>query len=182
MDSGSIIIGIVVLAIIFFPFMIMGMKKSKKQKGIKNTLQQIATENGCKITQSELFGNFGIGVDEAAGMMFFHHQLLSEANSKAVKLHEVKTCSIHRSSSSKNTGKEVVHADEKLGLLFTFREPKRSTVFFEMYNADQSLRLAGELQVAQRWLETINKLLKQPAAQRSTPFPPAGISAQLSAV
>ncbi len=149
-----------------------------------NVLQQMAAETGHQISKKEIFGNFVIGMDEQAGMLWFFNQKLAVDSRKSVRLHEVKSCSIQRiSSSGKNSVNELVHADEKLGLLFTMRDAKSSAVFFELYNADQSLRLAGELQLAQRWLDAINSQLKRPAAMYKTiSHTPSMGSQQLSAV
>lgn len=159
MDSGSIIIGIIVLSLIGLPFFFMGKTKRKNQHKILNGLVQLASEQGSSLGQYDLFNNLGVGIDRDGKKLFYYQSVETTESKQFVCLEEVKSCKVQRVSSRTSAGKEAYQTAEKLGLLFTFRDKTKADIMFAFFNSEHSLRLAGELQLAEKWLVIVNSKL-----------------------
>jgi hypothetical protein len=175
MDSGTIIITAIFLAIIIVPFIITGYNRRNKMKKMLQSLKKLADEQNCYVTQSEVCSNFAIGIDAMANFLFFMKQTEEGVITKTVNLREYRNCRLNNSARNLSSKKEHYHVITKLILSFNPFDKSKSDEVIEIYNNEvDSLTLSGELQVAERWQEMIGLKLKriqtsEPVRVRSTP-------------
>lgn len=150
MDSSTIIIAIVFIAICILPFVLIGKNRSKNKKQMLRSIAELAKSNESNI-EYNIFNDTIIGFDSASNSILF----LKKRNdiSHCIKLSEVKQCVVHTT----NQRNSLV---DKVGLLFSFIQKEKSEIFIELYNSAYTMQLSGELQLAEKWEGIINKKLK----------------------
>ncbi|UMB55128.1 hypothetical protein MKD41_06535 [Lutibacter sp. A64] len=156
MDFGTILIGLVCIALCAMPFVLTTRGRKKREKALVMSLKNLAKNENSEITQYETCGNYAIGVDEVNKIVFF--QLKSKEINKyeIVKLDTIKKCRISNISSVVSGGEKII---EKLNLHLTPITKSKEDTILEFYNADLSFQLSGELQSIQEWNSLINKIL-----------------------
>lgn len=158
MELNSITV-ITVLVLIFFcvlPIIIMNRKRKNKGKKSLYTLQNLASQNQCKISEYELLNDIAVGIDKEAHQLFFIRVTADNPFQQVIDLKEFKKCR------SAETGRTVnsVHVVEKLELVFSPLAPNQKEVSLCIYNADlDNLTLSGELQLAEKWVKLTNENL-----------------------
>lgn len=70
MDIASVIVGIIIILIILTPFAIIKINSGNKQKAQLQTLFSFVEENGCSLSQFDLWNNVSIGIDEISRKLF----------------------------------------------------------------------------------------------------------------
>src|SRR5690606_22362027 len=63
MDTNSLIIGAVLIAICIIPLVLISRKGRQRTKQMKNGLAEIALKNNCKINKMGTTSNIAIGID-----------------------------------------------------------------------------------------------------------------------
>jgi hypothetical protein len=71
MDLGTLIVGLLSLAVCILPFAIINNNRKKGEKQILQSLSNIAIQHHCQITKHEICGEFGIGIDESKNFIMF---------------------------------------------------------------------------------------------------------------
>ncbi len=156
MDLASSIIGAIILAICIAPFIIMSTNRKKRERKALKTLQKIAQQHDCEITNYEIGDDFVIGIDEPKRIVFFNKKLKETVFEQHIKLADVQACkikNISRTVSNQNGNYNVV---EELDLCFVPIEKGKKEVLLEFYNAENSTQLSGELQAIEKWQSIIN--------------------------
>jgi len=157
MDTTTMIIGAVVIALCMLPFVIMGSNKKKRKAQLLKSLSEIAAGHDCKITRHEFFDQFIIGLDDAGSYAFFLKKSKDDEVSEYVDLSVVQKCKVV--NSSRVAGGNVIITD-KVELSFLSVDKKNPDKKFELYTSEESMQLTGELQLAEKWAEEVNLLLK----------------------
>lgn len=154
--ESSIFILVMVLACVI-PIMIINKKKGKKEKQFLQTLFHLAEKSNCKIEDYDRWSDTAIGIDKEAHKIFFVRKTSENELSKEVDLSEMQKCrfvNTHRIVSMKDSNHKVI---EKLELVFTLRDSRKSEINLEFYNASyDSLSLRGEIQLAEKWEKVAN--------------------------
>ncbi|MBE0654817.1 MAG: hypothetical protein IH594_13530 [Bacteroidales bacterium] len=160
MDPVSIIIGIFFLALFIVPFIIMSRKGKKSEKQLLQTLAGIAEQHKCKLSQHEISGDFGIGLDEKKNFVFFCKNTTGQETRQAIDLAGIQLCRLIKSSRTVNSkeGKHEVIERLELGLIPTAKD--RPEVRLEFFNAETGRQLNGELQSVENWSTRINARVK----------------------
>lgn len=166
MDSGTALVGGILILICILPFVLMNMSGKKKKRQFLQLLFDLATKNNCKISQHDHWNHTAIGIDETADTIFFIKKLKEDVTSRQVNLAEVQKCRVvntHNVASGKGGGAPVI---EKIELAFAYRDKGRAETTLEFYNDETDSFLSGELQQAEKWLKVANervaRLLQQP--------------------
>ena len=160
MDPVSIIIGIFFLALFIVPFIIMSRKGKKSEKQLLQTLAGIAEQHKCQLSQHEISGDFGIGLDEMKNFVFFCTNTTGQEIRQAIDLTGIQHCRLIKASRTIN-GKEGKHeVIERLELGFVPIAKDRPEIRLEFFNAEAGRQLNGELQSIEKWLTRINARVK----------------------
>ena len=115
MDTATLTIGLISIAICAMPFVLMSVSKSNKKKYLFNSLSGIAAQQNCELTQYETSGNIAIGMDKSAGVVFFFRKPTDDSRKgigQFVNLAEVRECKLIKTSAppmNKNSGGKSVH-------------------------------------------------------------------------
>jgi hypothetical protein len=160
MDMGSIITGVVIIAICIIPFVLLGGGGKKRKKQLLQALSNIAEKQNSKITQHDICGEFAIGLDETTNILFFYKKVKEKETAQYVLLSNIQSCkAVTTNRTSKDKG--VSHsAVAKFELVLTPVDKNNTDIRLELYNAEDSMQLSGELKMMQKWEQTVNGRLK----------------------
>ena len=156
MDSGTIIIGAISIAICILPFVVLRSNRKKIEKKRLQSLEDIAAQHNCTITQHEFCGEFVIGLDEANNFVFFFRKTKDNEIARYINLAGIQKCKvINTSRNYSNQGGEYKAVD-RLELSFVPVAKNEPDLLLEIYNAEESMQLVGELQLVEKWAKRIN--------------------------
>lgn len=163
MNTNSLLVWLVVIVVIsgFIVFLRYKNKKSKEEK--LSPLFNIARENNCEISMYDRWDKTLIGLDNSVNnKLFFIRKVAENETRRVINLSEIKTCRIAKTTRTAYLNKENVIVTDKIDLVLSYGEKSKPDVVLEFYNTDyDSLNLSGELQLAEKWLETLNKLISE---------------------
>ncbi|MHB1147880.1 MAG: hypothetical protein ACYC01_09835 [Lutibacter sp.] len=160
MNSGTLIVGAIILVACILPFVLMIRSRKKKEKQLLLSLMAIANNHNCKITRHELFEEFGIGLDEKANKLFFFRKISENEIAKHINLADVKSCKVNKTSHSIGNSGENYNTIDRLELQFSFFDKKNQDEFLVFYNVDENTQLSGEIFTIENWDKIVNNRLK----------------------
>ncbi|TNE70370.1 hypothetical protein EP331_12410 [bacterium] len=138
----------------------MNLNKQKKQHSLANTLNEFAQSNGYEISEMESCGDYSIGVDAIQKVLFFVKRIESESKPQLIELNTIKSARLLRNSSSITINTDAYKAIGKIDIRLSPLEAGKPDVNLEFYNVHVNPQLSGELQSAERWVNSLNNLLK----------------------
>ncbi len=156
MDTSTIIIGAILLAICILPFVLISRNRKKKERELLNSLSNLANEHHCKISQFEVCGDQMIGIDEDTKSIFFIKQTDKEKVAKYVSLHTVQRCELVKTTA--NTAGDTII--DRLELKFVPIDSHQPQYIIEFYNSSERFQLSGELQMIEKWFAIILDRIK----------------------
>jgi hypothetical protein len=172
MDSGTLIITIVFLVIVIFPFAVTGYSRKKKKKNLFCKLTEMAQTDNSSITQHEFCGDFVIGLDETANQLFFFKKRETTEIAVKINLKDFRKCSKFCSKREIGSKKEHYDVIDKLELCFYPKDRTIPNVLIEIYNDEHdSLTLSGELQLIEKWEKMLNDRMKKGNDPKFAPIP-----------
>lgn len=160
MDSGTAIVGLVLVAISVVPIIILNRRRAKKGQGMLQLLTNVASEHNCKISEHEFCGDYCVGMDKTNGFVFFAKEKDGPDDVKHINLALVKTCKVNNTGRIVTYKKQNTKIIERLCLDFYPKEKDKPGVAWEFYNAEENPQLNGELQSVEKWEHEINRYLK----------------------
>src|SRR5690554_2306093 len=164
MDSGTLIVSAVFMAICLLPFIIIGRGHRKLKRKFKNLLSLMAEKSGCKLSESDMSGNFGIGIDENHNKVYFVRKTNDVISEKEVSLTDIRNCKLKSTTTFFEGGDKVI---EQIELEFYNKDSDKPVEVFNLYNADtDSSTLTGELQAAEKWERILMGALKKVSVVR----------------
>lgn len=159
MDSGTIIISAILLALAILPFIFTGKKYRKQKKQMVLALNGLAEQHQVKLSNYEAGGNFGIGLDQDSRYLFFVRSAQDEISVQTVLLAEMSRCKVKTASRLLEDGEKVI---DRVELALYPVSTAQSEVLLEMYNSEyDTLTIRGELQAAVKWEHIIGEVLKK---------------------
>lgn len=161
MNSGTLIVGAIILAACILPFILMIRSRKKKEKQLLLSLTAIANNHNCKISLHELFVEFAIGLDEKANQLFFFRKTKEYETAQHINLAEVKFCKVINSGHTIDNNDENNKTIDKLELQFSFLDKKKPDEFLVFYNSEENTHLSGEILTINKWVIILNDRLKQ---------------------
>jgi ABC-type glycerol-3-phosphate transport system permease component len=160
MKSGMIIMIGMIVFIFVIPSIWIYISSLKKEKQLKNKLFQLAATNSCAISEFDFWKNSAIGLDKSRQRIFYVRDIKSKEEMKEVDLSEIQKCRVVNASRSLHNKNGNYTAIDRLELMFTFRDKNKPEVGLEFYNTTHdSLSLAGEVQLVEKWSEIVDKEL-----------------------
>lgn len=156
MDLGTIIIGIICIAICALPFVITNNNKKKKGKELLNTLKGFAKEHNSEITNHEIGEYYAIGIDEAKNTISFLEKTKEDVNLQFIDLTTIKNCEIN--NIKKSLGKNETTLDKLILRLNTIDKNKPS-ITLDFFNSEISFQPVNEFDSIEKWNTVINNSL-----------------------
>lgn len=152
MDTSSIIIGLVLLAIFIVPIAIMASRNSSKQKTKAALLNSFFEKDGVKVSEQESWGNHTIGINSDAGKLVFITFAKSDNKSQVIDLHKVKKCDVHEVIRKVDS----MEITDIVGLKLAFTEPDTPNQVLEFFNSEKRSQVTNELVIAKTWAGYVN--------------------------
>lgn len=160
MNSGTLIVGAIILALCILPFVLMIRSRKKKEKQLLLSLTGVANNQNFKISLHELFVEFAIGLDEEANQLFFFRKTTENETAQHINLAEVKSCKVINTDHSISNNDENNKTIDKLELQFSFLDKKNPDELLVFYNSDENTQLSGEIITIEKWAKILNDRLK----------------------
>jgi hypothetical protein len=157
LDLGTAISGGIIFIVCMLPFILMYMKRKKNEKQFLQLLSTIAEQQNCQISQYDVFGMFGIGLDEVKNVVFFYRKTNDNINEYTVDLSGIKSCEVINTGVMDNKQRVV----DSLELSFIPVAKNNSIVKMVFFNSKTNIQLCGELQLIEKWSTIINNQLKK---------------------
>jgi hypothetical protein len=161
MDTGTIIVSIVFIALCTLPFIFIGRGRRIREKAQYNSLVDFANRQGGNITAHEFIGDTILGLDEAGMSAFFAKSNPQPEDYIHLKLSEITHCKVNTVSHSTKTREGQTTVIEKIELSFFPALKQQPVTSLEVYNTEQSSFLSNELLLSESWATRINTLIRQ---------------------
>ena len=151
---------IIILAIVSLIVLIKRRNRIRK-KNLFSVLQSFAKENNSEISSCDQWDKTLIGIDTSEiNSLFFIRTISDTEFREVINLSEVKKCRLIKTERTEFYHKENVNVIDKIELVFSFFDTPKPDIRLEFYNTDyDKLTLSGELQLAQKWSETVASIL-----------------------
>ncbi|CAM4244968.1 hypothetical protein [Flavobacterium terrigena] len=149
MDSTSLTIGIILVIICVFPFVLFSVNNSKKRKRRIQNLVKKAQESNATIQEKDDWNQSIIGIDKTNKMLFFSKKSEEFDKFISINISELLKCRIER---TENNHKVL----EKLELELTFAS--KPTVVLEFFNKNETRLILNEIEIIQKWQTLLNKI------------------------
>ena len=162
MNTGNIILGVILVGICVLPFALVYFQKRKKQAIMLIALNEKAKEKNRKIKKHEFGRDFVIGLDGDKEYVFFHQHSKDTTTTQMVDLSQVRRCTPEKKIRSAQVGNQRTQIIENLSLIFTPVDESHKTIRFVLYDEDVHGQLSGQLQIMERWSEKIQDLIRAP--------------------
>lgn len=158
MDTGSTIVGAILLGMCLAPFVVIRYYNVRKTNKMKQALNRIAKEHSCKIGQHEFCGNIVIGFDENKKFVFFHNHKKEQPISQYVELANIQSCQVVKKTRNANGNKYNVEITERLELFFITANKTKETIKFVVFEEEANNQIVSELLLAEKWAKDINRV------------------------
>jgi len=160
MDLEAAILGLISILICIVPFVIMYYNRVKKENKMLQSLNKIAQQHNCNISQHEFCGDYVMGIDENTNFVFFFKQKNEELITQFVDLSEIQACQMVKKT--RNVKKDMGSHGfiGRVELSFIPTNKTKGETRFELYDEEINMQLSGELQFVDKWTKQINDRLK----------------------
>ncbi|WP_137757902.1 hypothetical protein [Pontibacter sp. SGAir0037] len=156
MDSGTIIIGTLCLALIIVPVFYMQLAQKKKARKLLNDLLLQAEKQQLRITEYDFWSpSYAIGLDKEKKQLLYTHKSENQDQVIFVDLREVRQCSVEKISRDSGDSKII----ESVKLVFSPVSPKQPDKALPFYSLEESMIFGEELKLAEKWKAVISSLL-----------------------
>ena len=156
-DPVSAVLALVLFGAFTVPFIYHFQKNKQKEKQLSLKLLDVGKTAGAKPDLIETWRNqYALGLDTPKKVLLY----LSEGeanNSFCIPLSEVKKVTVL--IKTKEIGELKKPVVEHVGLEIYFTSPTKKSIILEIFNEEQFSDLMGETVLAEKWAESIKKLL-----------------------
>lgn len=162
-DMGTVITGIIFLALFALPFVLDRRSRARKKKLALLALQQLALQHQCRIDHHELCGTVALGLDKGKNAIFYLRQEKEGQTTLFAHLAEMRNCTLVGAASRTKQAGSAIATTDRVQLTLLPKDASKAELRLEIFDAGSGLQLNGELQVAERWLKLIQDRLKNAA-------------------
>lgn len=157
--STTFIITILVFILLFgLLFTYVTMKSRNEEKVILKNFFDFATSHRGEVTEYDQLSNLVIGYASNIESLFFFNVKERGRIETVISLGEIASCTLHKPVRRSLDGRDTTV--ERIELMLEYVQGKRPAERITFYNLDEgSLKLQGELQLAERWHTLISNKL-----------------------
>lgn len=157
--STTFIISILVFILLFgVLFTYANMKSKNEEKAILNSFFDFATTHRGEVKEYDQLSNLVIGYASNIESLFFFNVKERGRIETVIALSEIASCRLHKPIRRSLDGRDTTL--ERIELILEYVQGKRPAEHITFYNLDDgSLKLQGELQLAERWHTLISNKL-----------------------
>lgn len=154
MDFGTTVIGIIIILLCLFPFVLLSYSNAKKRKKKVQVLVDFVKTKNYKITQNDIWNEYIIAIDEENQILFFSMDSSALESYLMISLKEVNKCNLIKHKSNSNL--------ERLGLELEFYDKIRPNLYLEFYNSELSTGVINEYELQLKWHTIISNTINNP--------------------
>jgi len=169
METGTLIMGAILIAICLMPFILLGLSRKKREKQLLHSLTNIAEKQNCQISYHENCRELIIGIDESNHYLFFFKHENEKGTDQYVHLTEIQNCKLVNKSRAINKKENNVMVIDKLELSFRPIDKNKNEFSWEFYNSEVSSHLDDELQLLEKWVKIVNNQIQLKKNSNSKP-------------
>lgn len=160
MNFGTTVIGLISIGICIIPFLIVYIKRQKKEKQLIQKLKDLALQSNKVLKFTEIWNNNVIGLDESETYVFAIRNTKAGTNQYAINLNEVVKCQMLKNNRTlKHYNEDIV---DRIALAFVNKNKSVDDITIEFYNTDyDNFFLSGELQKMEKWNVLLNKIISK---------------------
>ena len=152
MDTTNTIIGVVITLCCGIPFFLLYVSKKKKTQQKTKFFKTIAEEKLLTITKIDVFNHLTFGIDTTKKVALI-------TNNSNYEIIDLTTCeSAFIDIQKKRINKTV---EQITDVFLIFKNINNNTIDFNLFNEDINRLIDGEVEVGQKWTNTINQCIKQ---------------------
>ncbi|GEM_PF-5288588 len=152
MDTTNTIIGVVITLCCGIPFFLLYVSKKKKTQQKTKFFKTIAEEKLLTITKIDVFNHLTFGIDTTKKVALI-------TNNSNYEIIDLTTCeSAFIDIQKKRINKTV---EQITDVFLIFKNTNNNTIDFNLFNEDINRLIDGEVEVGQKWTNTINQCIKQ---------------------
>ena len=161
MDSGTIIITIIFIAVIVLPFVLTSLSKNRKKSKMLQKISEMASGVNSVVSEHEFCSDFVVGLDHQLNYIFFYKKNDNREVTQHLNLSGYKSCKAVTYSHTIREDKSQYHVTDKLELCFYPIDKEKPEVSLDVYNSEfDRLTLTGELQFVEKWEKMMNERIK----------------------
>ncbi len=168
------------ISILGFLVLVFYVRQKNKKRILKmlSPLHEFANENNSTVTSLDHWDKTLIGMDDSEKSKLFYMRKVHGAEVKlAIYIPEIKTCRLVKTIRTAHLGKEKVSVIDRISVVISFKNTKKTDVELEFYNTDyDNLNLSGELQFAEKWTKLINSQIAVSGSRIKKPVDDINIS------
>jgi len=164
MNSGSLIIGIVLVLLFVIPIYFLSRKNSSKDKKLLTFFINMAEQQGLNLSQTEIWDSiYFIGMDQEAEKLFYLKKTEENEEKVLIGIKEIEKCRVDNVIRTIKEGKYTTSATDRIELKIKLNNSNGSEKAIEFYNAHGAghLILSNQLHLADKWAKTINQKVSQ---------------------
>lgn len=161
MEMKTLIMVSITVLVVMIPFVFVYIKNQRKNNKTRSVLLKYANVYNSKIDESDTLHNIAIGIDYTQNRLFFVKHFKNQESEQIINLNDVKSVRLVNEKRSVKTGKSSTLVVEKIEILLTNNNPNEKDYILELYNEDINMVLSGEVQLADKWLAILERVLKQ---------------------
>ncbi len=159
MELSSIITGVVFIAIIALPVIILSKSGNKKKKALLQRYQALCTSLGLNINGSDTWNDLVLGMDKNARKLLFYKDGEAAGQHTLVDLNHVVNVKKINITRGGNTQSGAVNIIDILGLELALKDGQ-GPVTLEFYNSKYPFNLSNELELVGKWTKAISENMK----------------------
>ncbi len=155
MNSSTIIISAIFLAVFMLPFALSRISRAKREGTVLAALRQLAAQHNLQINHYELCANSAIGLDDANQAVCLYRPDAQQV----VYIASLQTCKAEKQTRTMQHGADTVTVTERVTMRFVPKGANTPPTTFVLFNEKVDTQIGEELQLAETWAARINKLL-----------------------
>lgn len=159
MDTGSTLIGTIMIMLIIVPFIIISYRKKRKKVSLLQSLNTYAQQFNCEISEHEFCGDFLLALDESKNFVFFLKYDKDDKTFQKADLSTIEKCKTIKRNHTASLKNRTDVLTEHIDLVFLPSKKNQAAINFELYDAEKNLQLGDEIQCADKWEKLLNKRL-----------------------
>ncbi|RED92221.1 hypothetical protein [Marinoscillum furvescens] len=160
MDIGTIVIGLITVALCIIPFFLMRKSKQLNEQNLINGLQALADSYHCELAAKEVSMDFVIGISASNNYVFYYKYRNGKMQEEAIPLDAIDRCEVMTRRRTIKAGKKRETVYEKLELAFIPQHAQTPPTRVTFFDADEQIQPNGQLKLIRDWEARINEVLK----------------------
>ena len=157
MELQSTIIGLSILALCIYTFILLGRSRRNKEKRLIGQLNKLASARNKAIKELEIGFDFALAIDDTEEYLYFTKENQAEFDDQVIALSGVRKCEMI--TLKKRLAKEEYL--NKITLIFTTTSDDSQNHSIVLFDSDKTSLPNGEPMIAIRWVEKVSGIVQK---------------------